>query len=81
MGLEFFVEGTRSRTMKSLWPKTGLLSMALEPFFKGEVYNLKVVPVSISYEKPLEEQLFVYELLGVPKPKVSQKIEILNNLL
>lgn len=47
--------------------------MALEPFFMGELYDLKVVPISISYEKPLEEQLFVYELLGIPKPKESTK--------
>lgn len=71
LGLEFFIEGTRSRSMKSLWPKTGLLTMALDPYFKGELYNVKVVPISISYEMPLEEQLFVYELLGVPKPKES----------
>jgi glyceronephosphate O-acyltransferase len=70
-GLEFFVEGTRSRTCKALWPKTGLLAMSLEPYFLGEMYDLKVVPISISYEKPLEEQLFVYELLGIPKPKES----------
>jgi glyceronephosphate O-acyltransferase len=45
--------------------------MALEPYFMGEIHNLKIVPISISYEKPLEEQLFVYELLGIPKPKES----------
>lgn len=70
-GLEFFVEGTRSRSCKSLTPKTGLLSMALEPYFMGEVHDLKIVPTSVTYEKPLEEQLFVYELLGIPKPKES----------
>lgn len=70
-GLEFFIEGTRSRSCKALTPKTGLLSMALEPYFMGEVHDLKIVPVSVSYEKPLEEQLFVYELLGIPKPKES----------
>lgn len=70
-GLEFFIEGTRSRSCKALTPKTGLLSMALEPYFMGEVHDLRIVPVSISYEKPLEEQLFVYELLGIPKPKES----------
>lgn len=37
----------------------------------GEIYDLKIVPTSISYEKVLEEQLFVYELLGIPKPKES----------
>lgn len=70
-GLEFFVEGTRSRSFKALTPKIGLLSMVLEPYFMGEVHDLKIVPVSVSYEKPLEEQLFVYELLGIPKPKES----------
>lgn len=70
-GLEFFVEGTRSRSCKALTPKIGLLSMALEPYFMGEIHDLKVVPISISYEKPLEEQLFVYELIGIPKPKES----------
>lgn len=70
-GLEFFLEGTRSRSCKALTPKIGLLSMALEPLFMGEMYDVTIVPVSVSYEKPLEEQLFVYELLGIPKPKES----------
>lgn len=70
-GLEFFVEGTRSRSHKAITPKTGLLSMALEPYFMSELYDIMIVPVSISYEKPMEEQLFVYELLGIPKPKES----------
>lgn len=72
-GVEFFLEGTRSRSCKSLPPKIGLLSMALEPLFMGEIPDVTVVPVSIAYEKPLEEQLFVYELLGVPKPKESTR--------
>ena len=70
-GFEFFLEGTRSRTMKALPPKIGLLSMALEAFFMGQVVDMTIVPVSISYERPLEEHLFAYELLGVPKPKES----------
>lgn len=82
-GIEFFLEGTRSRSCKSLPPKVGLLSMALEPLFMGEVPDVTIVPVSISYDKPLEEQLFVYELLGVPKPKESttglfKSLKILN---
>lgn len=68
-GLEFFIEGTRSRSCKALTPKIGLLTMALEPYFMGEIHDLMIVPVSVSYEKPMEEQLFVYELLGIPKPK------------
>ncbi|XP_058171620.1 dihydroxyacetone phosphate acyltransferase [Anopheles ziemanni] len=72
-GLEFFLEGTRSRSNKALTPKIGLLSMALEPLFMGEVPDLLIVPVSVSYDRPVEEQLFVYELLGVPKPKETTR--------
>ncbi|XP_042562740.1 dihydroxyacetone phosphate acyltransferase [Clupea harengus] len=69
--IEFFLEGTRSRTSKSLTPKLGLLNIAMEPFFKGEVFDVSLMPVSISYERVLEEALYARELLGVPKPKES----------
>ncbi|XP_019959276.1 dihydroxyacetone phosphate acyltransferase [Paralichthys olivaceus] len=69
--VEFFLEGTRSRTSKSLTPKLGLMNIVMDPFFKGEVYDVSLVPVSISYERILEESLYARELLGVPKPKES----------
>ncbi|NXP08863.1 GNPAT acyltransferase, partial [Thinocorus orbignyianus] len=69
--IEFFLEGTRSRTAKTLAPKFGLLSIVMEPFFKREVFDTYLVPISISYERILEESLYAYELLGVPKPKES----------
>uniref|UniRef100_A0A4W3H8S5 Glyceronephosphate O-acyltransferase n=1 Tax=Callorhinchus milii TaxID=7868 RepID=A0A4W3H8S5_CALMI len=69
--VEFFVEGTRSRTGKSLTPKLGLLNIAIEPFLMGEVFDTYLVPISISYERILEESLYAHELLGVPKPKES----------
>lgn len=69
--IEFFLEGTRSRTAKSLTPKMGLMNIVMEPFFKGEVFDVNLVPVSISYERILEETLYARELLGVPKPKES----------
>lgn len=50
--------------------------MALEPLFSREIYDLKIVPVGVAYERPLEEQLFAYELLGVPKPKESTKVSV-----
>lgn len=46
----------------------------MEPFFKREVFDTYLVPVSISYDKVLEETLYVYELLGVPKPKESTTV-------
>ncbi|KAM8952933.1 dihydroxyacetone phosphate acyltransferase [Pelodytes ibericus] len=69
--VEFFVEGQRSRTCKTLNPKFGLLKVIMEPFFKGEVFDICLVPISISYDRILEESLYAHELLGVPKPKES----------
>lgn len=51
--------------------------MALEPLFSRQIYDMTIVPVGVAYERPLEEQLFAYELLGVPKPKESTKVRIL----
>lgn len=48
--------------------------MVLEPFFKGEVYDITLVPISISYDRVLEESLLAHELLGVPKPKESTAV-------
>ncbi|GLD59748.1 dihydroxyacetone phosphate acyltransferase-like protein [Lates japonicus] len=69
--MEFYVEGLRSRTLKSLTPKLGMMHMVLEPYFKGEVFDITFVPISISYDRVLEESLLAHELLGVPKPKES----------
>ena len=33
-----------------------------------------VVPVSVSFERTLEEALYSYELLGVPKPKETTTV-------
>ncbi|XP_071963350.1 dihydroxyacetone phosphate acyltransferase-like [Antedon mediterranea] len=69
--LEFFLEGTRSRTGKSLPPKLGLLSVVLEPFLKGKVSDISLIPIGVSYERILEETLYAREMLGIPKPKES----------
>lgn len=53
---------------------SGLLNIVMEPFFKGEVFDVNLVPVSISYERILEETLYARELLGVPKPKESTSV-------
>lgn len=41
----------------------------MEPLLNGGVPDIHFVPISINYERPPEELLFAYELLGVPKPK------------
>lgn len=50
---------------------TGLLSIILESLLQGDVPDIHFIPMSISYERPPEELLFVYEILGIPKPKES----------
>ncbi|OWR50205.1 glycerol-3-phosphate acyltransferase [Danaus plexippus plexippus] len=69
--VEFFLEGTRSRSNKSLPPKYGMLSMSLAPYFSRECTDVTLVPVNISYDRIMEQKLFAYEHLGVPKPKES----------
>lgn len=36
---------------------------------KNEVQDIMIVPISINYDRLLEDKLFSYELLGIPKPK------------
>ena len=36
--------------------------------------DIMVVPIAISYDRVLEEKLYAYELLGVPKPKESASV-------
>lgn len=81
--IEFFIEGTRSRSNKSLMPKYGLILMILKAFFLSQVPDILFVPINISYERILEEKLFAFELLGVPKPKESTSVisNLLNNSL
>lgn len=48
--------------------------MIVEPYLNGAVPDIMLVPMSISYEKTFEEDLFARELLGVPKPKESTSV-------
>ena len=69
--VEFFVEGTRARTGATLHHKRGLLSAAMDLVNSGEIENLWIVPVSMSYERVLEAETFPNELLGGAKTKES----------
>ena len=69
--VEFFVEGTRSRSGFTLTNKNGLLSFALELIDDGKVQDMYLVPVAINYERVLEAETFPHELLGGRKEKES----------
>ncbi|CAK65858.1 unnamed protein product (macronuclear) [Paramecium tetraurelia] len=69
--LEFFIEGTRSRTGKTLNPKFGLLSIVSDAVFDKKIPNATILPITINYEKVLEADTYPYELLGEEKVKES----------
>ncbi|KAF2031473.1 acyltransferase-domain-containing protein [Setomelanomma holmii] len=67
--LECFVEGGRSRTGKLLPPKFGILSYMLDSIASGRVEDAIICPVSTQYDKVIEVDSYISELLGQPKPK------------
>ncbi|MDF2695045.1 MAG: Glycerol-3-phosphate acyltransferase [Labilithrix sp.] len=74
--LEFFLEGARSRTGKLLPPKLGLLSIvvdavlgAAESAGSGPARKVYFCPISIGYERVVEEREYVRELTGGEKKK------------
>jgi glycerol-3-phosphate O-acyltransferase len=64
--IAYFIEGGRSRSGRTLSPKSGLLGMTVESFMR-EPRPLLLVPVYFSYEKLLEGRTLVAELEGQPK--------------
>ncbi|WP_158542558.1 1-acyl-sn-glycerol-3-phosphate acyltransferase [Lujinxingia litoralis] len=69
--VEFFIEGTRSRTGKLIKPKYGMLDMMVRAFASGRLDAIKIVPISVGYEKIIEERTYRRELLGEEKQKES----------
>lgn len=66
---ECFIEGGRSRTGKLLPPKFGILSFVLDSILSGRVKDCIICPVSTQYDKVIETEGYVTELLGMPKKK------------
>jgi glycerol-3-phosphate O-acyltransferase len=66
---ECFIEGGRSRTGKLLPPKFGILSFILDSILSGRVEDAIICPVSTQYDKVIETEGYVGELLGMPKKK------------
>lgn len=69
--IEFFIEGTRSRTGKLIKPKYGMLDMIVRAFASGRVESVKLVPISVGYERIIEEGAYKSEQLGGEKEKES----------
>jgi glycerol-3-phosphate O-acyltransferase len=65
--LEYFIEGGRSRSGRTLMPKAGILGMTVRSFVRQHDRPLLFVPVYIGYEKMMEGRTYIAELAGQPK--------------
>jgi glycerol-3-phosphate O-acyltransferase len=70
---EFFIEGGRSRTGKLLPPKFGMLTLEVDAWLTGVKSDAFFAPISLSYEKIVEEGAYQRELLGGEKQKEDAK--------
>src|ERR1700738_1216137 len=68
---ECFIEGTRSRTGKLLVPKVGMLRLLCNTILREKATDCWIVPVSVQYDRVIETETYVDELLGKPKEKES----------
>lgn len=48
--------------------------MVVEVYWMQEVEDITFVPITINYERLLEDSLFTREMLGIPKPKESTTV-------
>ena len=76
--IELFVEGGRSRTGKLLAPKLGLLSMIIDAALELRQRPTYFVPISVGYERIIEERSYVHELGGGEK-KAENAVGLLNS--
>ncbi len=68
---EFFIEGGRSRTGKMLAPRFGMIAWNAEAFLRTKRRDLFFVPISITYERLVEEGSMIEEQEGGEKKEES----------
>jgi len=69
--IEFFIEGGRTRTGKLAFPKLGFLKYLTDAVEEGYNKDLVFVPISINYDRILEESSYAKETGGKKKKKES----------
>ncbi|OGQ08864.1 MAG: hypothetical protein A3G32_09750 [Deltaproteobacteria bacterium RIFCSPLOWO2_12_FULL_40_28] len=67
--IEFFIEGTRSRSGKLLKPRMGILSMLMDAYLAGTTKDIYFVPIAINYERIMEAKSYLTEMKGTKKEK------------
>lgn len=68
---EYFVEGGRSRTGRTLSPKAGMLAMTVRSYLRDSRKPIIFMPVYTGYEKVFEASSYLGELRGKKKQKES----------
>ncbi|MDX1625024.1 MAG: glycerol-3-phosphate 1-O-acyltransferase PlsB [Wenzhouxiangellaceae bacterium] len=79
VALEYFVEGTRSRTGRSLPPRAGMLSITVRAFLRDRERPILFQPVYIGYERLAEGNSYISELSG--KEKKSESLADFRNVI
>jgi glycerol-3-phosphate O-acyltransferase len=67
--LEWYIEGSRSRSGKLLLPRFGLLSYVIDAYQRGKSNDVILVPVSIAYDQILDVGDYISEEAGGGKEK------------
>lgn len=62
--LEWYIEGTRSRTGKSMPPKLGLLKYVIHAYRDGRTDDVALIPASMTYDQLDEVKEYVGEARG-----------------
>jgi glycerol-3-phosphate O-acyltransferase len=69
--IEYFVEGTRSRTGRLLQPKGGMLSMTVRSYLRAPSRPILFQPIYVGYERLVEGRSYTAELSGQQKKSES----------
>lgn len=69
--IEFFIEGGRTRTGRLVKPKLGMMNYLVEAIEEGYNEDMVFIPISINYDRVLEENSYVKELKGKSKKNES----------
>ena len=78
VSIEYFIEGTRSRTGRLLPPKAGMLAMSVRSYLNAPLKPIMFQPVYIGYERLVEGDSYTTELSG--KAKRSEKLSDLGKV-
>jgi glycerol-3-phosphate O-acyltransferase len=69
--VEYFVEGGRSRTGRTLSPRAGMVAMTVMSYLRDQQKPIAFMPTYFGYEKVLEGSSYQGELRGKQKQKES----------